>query len=231
LLIRALIAHSARWTKEALDSRLTAAQILHQLGYGIPDHHRAIGNSAYRVTYFSEGEQYLKARQVHIYQIQFPQFLQIDQSTEILVEVTLSYKAQPARTRRGRSEYLSTWLDWDCSKSGETLEQFLQRMLKDSNSTDAIGSNNQPFRWTIGTRKRYAVDTGELLRFSRSAGTLQKDWAYVKLSELGDSFSIAVIGHEGWDTNSEASAAYALVVSLEANPEVNLYDLLMVQEL
>lgn len=223
LLYRALMVHSARWENARNDHR-HPAQLLRQIGYGYPDLHRAIGNSPNRITYLTQGEQHIKAKQVHIFQIQFPKSLQIaDHSVEVLIEVTLSYKACPARSRRGRSEYLSTWLDWESNKQGESLSQFLQRVLKDTDSAEE-STNGQALRWIIGTRKRYAVGSGELLKVSRSAGTIQKDWTYAKLSELGSSFCVAIIGHQGWDHSPGAAAQYALVVSLEAtNTNFNLY--------
>jgi hypothetical protein len=54
----------------------------------------------------------------------------------ILVEITLSYKAQPRRTRRHRRKYLSTWLDWECSKQGEDPECFKERVLEKYNAPD-----------------------------------------------------------------------------------------------
>jgi hypothetical protein len=37
-------------------------------------------------------------------------------------DITLSYKAEPRRTRRDKCKYLSTWLHWECSQKGESAE-------------------------------------------------------------------------------------------------------------
>ena len=51
---------------------------------------------------------------------------------------------------------------------------------------------------------------------SRSTGTLQKDWTIVKSFELTEAFCIAVVGHEGWNNDPDATVPYSLVVSFEA---------------
>ena len=50
---------------------------------------------------------------------------------DIRIEVTLSYVAQPRRTRRNLRRYLSTWVDWKSSKLGEGINDFRVRALKD----------------------------------------------------------------------------------------------------
>lgn len=62
-------------------------------------------------------------------------------------------------------------------------------------------------------------------KVSRSNGTIQKDWANVKSYDLREGFCISVVGHEGWNKNSEATVPYSLVVSFEAvNSEVSIYN-------
>ena len=57
---------------------------------------------------------------------------------------------------------------------------------------------------------------GAIRDVSRSAGTLQKDWAIVKSFDLTEAFCIAVVGHEGWNNDPNAQVPYSLVVSFEA---------------
>ena len=55
---------------------------------------------------------FIRAGQVHIYEVKIPEDLRSPADAyDIQVEVTLSYKAQPRRTRRTRQRYLSTWLE------------------------------------------------------------------------------------------------------------------------
>ena len=218
LLHRALLVHSARWTDAASNTQVAPITLLRQIGYGIPALQRASSNASNRITYCTQASQGIKARQAHVYQIKLPEgAIATAPDLQLLIEVTLSYKARPARTRRGRSDYLSTWLHWEASQKGEPPTHFSQRTLKDYEATEEPAASEGSFRWTIGTRKRYDRSSGALSRFSRSAGTLQKDWTQTNLTETGSHFCLAVIGHEGWDNSPDADAEYALVVSFETS--------------
>jgi hypothetical protein len=131
---------------------------------------------------------------------------------DIRIEVTLSYKAQPRRTRRARRKYLSTWLDWECSKKGEVPERFLDRVLKEYDAPAEAEESESIFSWVLNKRKNW----GQARNVSRQEGTLQKDWAIIKSYDLRESFCIAVVGHEGWNNDPNATVPYALVVSFEA---------------
>jgi len=210
LLYRALIVQSARWPEWAEEKLDTVRQI----GYGIPNIDRALGNSPNRITLITRGNNRIKARQAHVYQVKLPDKLRSQgEEHEILVEVTLSYKAQPRRTRRNRRKYLSTWLDWDCSKKRENPEKFLARILKEYDASEDAEKGEEGFKWTIGNR---AKNYGKIEGVSRSAGTVQKDWTVVKSFQLREAFCIAVVGHEGWNNDRDAEAPYSLVISFEA---------------
>ncbi|MEG4940087.1 S8 family peptidase [Microcoleus sp. F4-D5] len=210
LLYRALIVQSARWPEWAEEKLDTVRQI----GYGIPNIDRALGNSPNRITLITRGNNRIKARQAHVYQVKLPDKLRTQgEEHEILVEVTLSYKAQPRRTRRNRRKYLSTWLDWDCSKKEEDPGKFLTRILKEYDTPENADKGEKVFQWTIGKK---AKNYGKIHGVSRSAGTVQKDWTVVKSFELREAFCIAVVGHEGWNNDPDAEAPYSLVISFEA---------------
>jgi hypothetical protein len=54
---------------------------------------------------------------------------------------------------------------------------------------------------------------------------VQKDWAVVKSNQLADCFCIAVVGHEGWNQDPDATARYSLAVSFESlNKEIPIYN-------
>jgi hypothetical protein len=221
LLYRALIVQSARlpeWTKQ---SDVNLLHAIRQIGYGIPNLDRAIRNTENRITLITQGDRKIKARQAQVYQVQLPAELRSQgEDIEILVEITLSYKAQPRRTRRNRRRYLSTWLDWDCSKRGEEPNAFLNRILKEYDASEDAEKGEGIFTWTLGKQKNHKT----IKEISRSAGTLQKDWTIVKSYELKEAFCIAVVGHEGWNNDPDASVSYALVVSFEAvNANVPVY--------
>jgi hypothetical protein len=209
LLYRALIVQSARlpeWAENKLDS-------IRLMGYGIPNLERALNNSPNRITLITRGERTIKARQAHVYQVKLPEELRTQgEAFDIRVEVTLSYKAQPRRTRRNRRKYLSTWLDWDCSKKGEDPERFLARILKQYDAPEDSEKGEGIFKWTLGKQNNHGI----IKDVSRSTGTLQKDWTIVKSFELTEAFCIAVVGHEGWNNDPDATVPYSLVVSFEA---------------
>ena len=209
LLYRALIVQSARlpeWAEEKLDT-------IRLMGYGIPNLERALNNSPSRITLITRGERTIKARQAHVYQVKLPEELRTPgEAFDIRVEVTLSYKAQPRRTRRNRRKYLSTWLDWECSGKGEEPERFLARILKQYDAPEDSEKGEGIFKWTLGKQNNHGI----IKDVSRSAGTLQKDWTTVKSFELTEAFCIAVVGHEGWNNDPNAEVPYSLVVSFEA---------------
>jgi hypothetical protein len=206
------------------------------MGYGIPNLDRALGNFPNRVTLTTQGNEIIRARQAKIYQVQIPEsLLREGEGFEILIEITLSYVAEPRRTRRHRRKYLSTWLDWTCSKKGEDPQKFLDRVLKEYNEAPEDADEGEGlFRWTLGKRqfrpngddqRRPKGIDGIVKEVSRSAGTVQKDWALVQSYDLREGFCVAVVGHEGWNKNSEATVPYSLVVSFEAiNSEISIYD-------
>ncbi|MEH1960294.1 MAG: S8 family peptidase [Nostoc sp.] len=213
LLYRALIVQSARWPEWIVEYSGDKLHILRQIGYGLPDVDRALGNSPNRITLMTTGERRIVAKQAHVYQVKLPEQLRSQgEAFKILVEVTLSYKAQPRRTRRNRRKYLSTWLDWECSKKGEDPELFKARVLKEFDAPEDAEKGEGLFKWMLGKQNHHGIIKG----VSRSAGTLQKDWAVVNSFELTEAFSIAVVGHEGWNNDPEASVPYSLVVSFEA---------------
>jgi hypothetical protein len=60
---------------------------------------------------------------------------------------------------------------------------------------------------------------------ARGGGTVQKDWAILKLHQLPETFCIAVRGHKGWSRDPKDEAKYALAVSFEVlGQEVEIYE-------
>jgi Subtilase family len=214
LLYRALIVQSARFPHWVESEGFDLYHAIRLLGYGIPDLDRTLGGSNHRITLIARGDRQIAARQAHIYEVSLPDKLRSQgEDLDVRIEVTLSYKAQPRRTRRARRKYLSTWLDWDCSDKGEDPERFLERVLKDHDApSESQKKGKDIFNWVLNKRKGW----GQARNVSRQAGTLQKDWAIVKAYDLRESFCIAVVGHEGWNNDPNASVPYALVVSFEA---------------
>lgn len=78
------------------------------------------------------------------------------------------------------------------------------------------GKKNQITLVNLNNRQGQQNNHGIIKDVSRSAGTIQKDWAIVNSFELTEAFSIAVVGHEGWNNDPFAEVPYSLVVSFEA---------------
>ena len=240
LLYRALVVQSARWPAwaeallaqlrdpESQNNQTARQQLINQVsrlircfGYGVPDENRATVNTDHRTTFITGGETPIRARECHIYQISVPPALrsQADEF-DIRIEVTLSYVAQPRRTRRHLRRYLSTWVDWKSSKLGEGLADFRARALKDTeNDGEPLPGTALP--WVLNEASHFGVirDT------RRSNGTVQKDWAVVKSNTLPDHFCIAVVGHPGWSHDPDSAARYTLAVTLEIlGQEISIYE-------
>lgn len=197
------------------------SRLVRLIGYGIPDDGRATANTDHRTTFISAGETNIRARECHIYQVPIPIEVRgpVDEY-DIRIEVTLSYAAQPRRTRRNLRRYLSTWVDWKSSKLAEDINHFRARALKDTES-DAGDMEGEVLPWTFQEKS----DAGSIRNVRRNSGTVQKDWAIVKSNDLPPQFCIAVVGHEGWSRDPDSAARYALTVTFEIlGQEIPIYE-------
>lgn len=244
LLYRALIVQSAQWPEWAEtvlnqlrspDARRDAAgrqalldqaaEIIRLIGFGIPDTTRATTNTDHRTTLITSGTTPIHARECHIYQIPIPAELRgAGDEFDIRIDATLSYVAQPRRTRRNLRRYLSTWVDWKSSKLGESIDSFRVRCLREDDQ-NGVAPDGSVLPWTL-----HEKDGDGLIRSARrNSGTVQKDWAVVKSNALPEHFCIAVVGHEGWNHDPDATAQYCLAVTLEIQgQEIPIYDPLRV---
>lgn len=231
LLYRALLIQSARWPEWT--TTWEPQSVIRHIGYGLPDKLRATENDSFRATFISDGR-WVSSKQIHLYEVSIPDELRRPgDSFNIRVEITLSFKAQPRRTRRSNRGYLSTWLDWTTSKLGESSSSFMNRtisMAEEEQDSGMSGGRGEVgadppvagtvIQWTIRERE----DWGEVKGFTRSAGTVQKDWTVLLSNQLSESFYIAVIGHPGWNQSGDDQAPYALAVTFEAvDQDVEIY--------
>jgi hypothetical protein len=239
LLYRALVVQSARWPQwaENLMTQLRqetnhdkrqavmdeASRVIRYLGYGLPDITRATTNSDHRTTFITSGTITIKPYEAHIYQVPIPAELRgAGDEYDIRVEVTLSYVAQPRRTRRNLRRYLSTWVDWKSSMLGENINSFRKRALKEAEE-DAQAQPGETLPWVLQQNSDHGVIRGT----KRNNGTVQKDWAVVKSNTLPEDFCIAVVGHEGWSRDPDTTASYSMAVTFEIlGQEIPIYDVL-----
>ena len=214
LLYRALIVQSAQLPKWTDESTVNLSYAIRMMGYGLPNLEKAMGNVPCRITLITQEDVLIHARQAHIYQVSIPPELQSqDKDFDIRVEITLSYKAEPRRTRRNKRKYLSTWLHWECSRRDESSDTFLASVLDNYSTSEEDAEDDGLFSWTLGRQKNHGNRVKDA---SRSVGTIQKDWAILKSFELREAFCIAIVGHKGWNNDPTAQVPYALTVSFEA---------------
>jgi Subtilase family len=222
LLYRALIVQSARLPEWTDDPTVNLSDAIRMMGYGLPSLARAIGNADHRITLITQEDKLIQAKQAHIYQVGIPPELQSPaEDFDIRVEITLSYKAEPRRTRRSKRKYLSTWLHWECSHKRESSDAFLARVLRDQDTPNSEAENDGLFSWTLGQHKHHGNRVKDT---SRSVGTIQKDWTIVKSFNLREKFCIAVVAHQGWNNDPTAQIPYALTISFEVvGAEIPIY--------
>src|SRR5690606_6716107 len=119
LLYRALVVQSARWPEWAerlleqqralgageaerrawLQERV--GELIRTIGFGVPDEARATANTPHRTTLITRGSTAICARECHVYLVPIPTALRRPgEDFDVRIDVTLSYVAQPRRTRR-----------------------------------------------------------------------------------------------------------------------------------
>lgn len=222
LLYKALVIQSARLPEHVFHQPNTDA--LRTLGYGIPDVHRALENTPYRITFVAEGV--VAAQQANLYSVSIPPELRrAGTNFDVLVEVTLTYNAEPRRTRRRLKSYFGSWLTWESSKLGESFQQFSTRVLKNMEYPDEEAIDPNSIRWTISTSSTYGI----VADFKRQDSATQKDWIILKSNTLTEELSFAVVGHKGWDKDTVQELPFALVISMEAiSKENEIYEMIEV---
>jgi subtilisin family serine protease len=220
LLYRALIVNSARWPSWAESVPVgNRVKVFRTLGYGVPSLERATENSETRITLVTEQTYEASATDGYVFGIPIPEALRRQgDDFEVRIDVTLSYSAEPRRTRKSRRNYLAVWLDWMASKKREPFEVFRSRALTDFEKEDSSDIN---FNWVIGNK---SSKSGETDGVNRKNGTVQKDWTIARSYDLPDMFGVAVHAHKGWCSDESEVARFTLVVSFEAvGAHVNVY--------
>ena len=222
---RALIVQSARLPEHCFNNP-TLNDFKHY-GYGIPDINRALSNSESRITFIQDGS--VGPKKADIYRIIVPDTLKGEgKEFRILVEITLSFTAKTRLTRKGSHNYLSNWLEWQSSKYNERFNSFRNRTIDyletDEASLEAgeIEEGADSIKWIIRENPAWTSNG-----INRNNSTVQKSWAIIEPHQFTEEFSVAIIGHSGWDKNLENEIQYALCVSFEVlDVQMNIYNLL-----
>ncbi|MBS1666289.1 MAG: S8 family peptidase [Bacteroidetes bacterium] len=224
-LIRTLIVQSARLPEDKF--RNPSIENIRMYGYGIPSKIRATQNFAQRITLTAEST--IAAKEAEIYTIMIPKELnRPGDEYDILIEITLAFTSKTRRTRRQTKSYLSTWLDWQSSKFGENYNQFKARIsqFSDGDEIEEEDDNAENIPWCI----RESISWGTVKGLRRQDSSLQKDWLVTKSYNLPAEFSIAVIGHKGWEKDLTEEVPYSIAVSFEVlNAEIDVYNLIRIE--
>ena len=221
---RALIVQSARLPEHCFHNPTLSD--FRCYGYGIPNVNRALNNSASRITFIQSGR--VKPKMGDIYRVSIPNELRGEgRDFRILVEITLAFTAKTRITRKKSHSYLSNWLEWKTSNYNERFSSFRNRTIAyletdDENAeAEGIDESADVIQWVIRENPTWGVG------INRNNSTVQKSWAIIEPHQFAEEFSLAIIGHSGWDKNLENETSYALCVSFEAlDAELNIYELL-----
>ena len=243
--IRALMIHSADWTKSMHKQCLPATRqkykkddwmrLIRYVGYGVPNLSKALWSQANAVTLIIEDELQafmaeknkkgevsdIKTHEMHVHELPWPRekLLELG-SNPVKLTVTLSYFIEPNPSSRNvlsTYAYPSFQLRFDVKRPTESLEQFKQRI---SASIEAEEYEN----------RSATSDPNWLLGQNRNKGSIHKDIWQGTAAELAAREAILIYPVKGWwASNRKRSdymkkAKYSLVVSLEVvNSLVDIY--------
>jgi hypothetical protein len=232
--VRALMVHSARWTKPMLDAYIpnglrnqaNMRQLLRHCGYGVPSLERALYSASNSLTLIVQDQlqpyqkvgSSVRTRDMHLHDLPWPtEQLQVLGDTQVTLRVTLSYFIEPNPGERGgidKYAYQSNALRFAVRRPLETEASFRGRInaqaIAEEQGLPATGGADAG--WTVGER-------------TRARGSLVSDSWSGTAAALANRGQLAVFPAMGWWRNRpshgrfERVARYSLVVSIEA-PEI-----------
>jgi len=234
--VRALIVHSARWTKamkarfEPLRTQERYRQLLRYCGYGVPNTEDLFWSTQSSLTliaqdslqpYFKDGSQ-IKTRDINLHTLPWPiQALRdLPEETQVQMRVTLSYFVEPNPGERGwasKYRYASHGLRFDVRRPLESLDIFQQRINQQARDEEHRRPVRESGSWTIGEKLR-------------SLGSIHSDIWQGTAAELADRGYIAVYPVLGWWKERATlqrwgkQARYALIVTVKTpGVETDIY--------
>ena len=238
--IRALMIHSASWTKEMHrqfceegngTTKTQRGQLLRHCGYGIPNINKAIqcaDNSVNMIVQneiqpFCKGSSGIKMNEMHIHSFPWPnEILRNLGETDIKLRVSLSYYIEPSPGEVGwkdRYKYPSCGLRFEINRVNQSLSDFKKQISKmvaeENNSDDTVMSTSN--NWYLGPN-------------NRNVGSIHSDYIKCNAIDLCDRNYIAVYPVGGWWKErpylkkTDKSVRYSLIVTIETpSVDVDLY--------
>jgi hypothetical protein len=229
--VRALLVHSAEWTAAMRNHQaaLRPRTLIRRYGYGVPDLARAVRSLNNDVTMVIEGnvqpydgsEGPVKTKDMILHDLPWPADALEELGQAIVqMKVTLSYFIEPNPGERGwtqRHRYSSHGLRFAVKRSEENLAAFRKRINRAAREDDdRQGAAGGDPGWLFGPRLR-------------NRGSLHSDIWQGTAADLASRHAIAVHPTGGWWREKPAleradrKVRYALVVSLRAAVEIDLY--------
>lgn len=239
--IRGLIVHSASWKQAMKDqfhidgSKASCARLLRIFGYGAPSLEQALHCAANSLTLvsqatlqpFDKGDGRYVTRDMHLYNLPWPtDVLSGLGETQVSMRVTLSYFIEPSPGEIGwgnRYRYPSHALRFDVNGSGESEEEFVQRINKQAREVgEHPGTEGSVQNWVIGE--------------ARNVGSIHSDIWQGRAADLASSNRIAVYPATGWwkersnQGRWSSTCRYALIVSINTpEQEIDIYTPVAIQ--
>ena len=239
--VRALIVHSANWTdammKQFLHGRSKSAfeSLLRVCGYGLPSLENALYSASDSLTLISEAtmqpfdrqDNKYVTRNMHLYRLPWPSEVLTELGeVPVTMRVTLSYFIEPGPGEIGwnnRYRYPSHGLRFDINGIGESADEFVQRINKQSREDGKHpGTAGARENWTIGV--------------ARNVGSIHSDIWHGHAVDLASSNKVAVYPTVGWwrkrgnQCRWNRTCRYSLIVSVHTpDQKVDIYSPVAVQ--
>lgn len=237
--VRALLVHSAEWTKTLKDQFLNHelkteyGKLLRICGYGVPNLKKALysaSNSltlisqAYIQPYMKEADSY-KTKDMHLYNLPWPKNELIElakREIDAQMRITLSYFIEPSPCHAGwkdRYRYTSHALRFDIKSPTETKSQFTRRINRAARDEDEDRprTSSASDHWVLGSQ-------------ARDKGSIHSDIWKGTAAELSDSNMVAVYPVVGWWKERHylgkfnEQTRYSLIVSITtAEESIDIY--------
>jgi hypothetical protein len=229
--IRALIVHSARWTKpmeqrfnDKPDSEAAKCR-LRCYGHGVPSITRAMHSASHRPTLiiedriqpfeYDKDNYYARSGDMNLHQLPWPsQLLTNYGRLEVRLRITLSYFVEPNPASRGpinRYRYPSHLLRFDVQKPAEGESEFRRRINKAERGEDgAPDTESDSGEWKLGKE-------------ARSGGSIHSDVWEGTAAQLAGRKHIGIMPKTGWwkeytsQERFDSIARYSLIVSIETD--------------
>lgn len=210
-LIRALLASSAVIPdgSTARLKNISEKSILNSLGYGQPDHERATHSDENRVIMYAEDE--LEHDNFHIFEVPIVNEF-IEENGNRSITVSLAFDPP---VRHTRIDYIGVKMSFRLirGKSPDEVADAYRKMEKDESKVDSV-SGKYLCQMKPGSNKR-------------EGGTLQKatfSMAKNPSGEYGDTYYLVVRCEKKWALDEDGPQNYSVVVQIEHEAEVNLYN-------